>query len=114
MIGKILTRLFALFGMTLTCVACYGVPEAEYQPAWSANGRVVDPEGKAIKGIKVVLGDIKTYSGEDGRFYAMGETPYLKFEDVDGEANGGEFESHMIDLSGRDGEIGNVTLNRKE
>ena len=66
MIGKILTRLFALFGMTLTCVACYGVPEAEYQPAWRANGRVVDPEGEAIKGIKVVLGDIKTYSGEDG------------------------------------------------
>ena len=44
----------------------------------------------------------------------MGETPYWTFEDVDGEENGGEFEPHMIDISGRDGEIGNVTLSRKE
>ena len=53
MLGKILTRLFALFGMTLTCVACYGTPYEEYHPEYIISGRVVDTEGNAIKGIRV-------------------------------------------------------------
>ena len=39
--------------MTLTCVACYGTPYEEYHPEYIISGRVVDPEGNAIKGIRV-------------------------------------------------------------
>ena len=49
---RLLTRLFALFGMTLTCVACYGVEYQEYDPSFAASGRVVDEEGNPIQGIR--------------------------------------------------------------
>jgi len=118
MIGKILTRLFALFGMTLTCVACYGVPEAEYNPEWSASGRVVDPEGEPIKGIKVHMSGSQDYTDANGHFYVQGYDTGVVFTDVDGVENGGEFVSRSIDLY-TDGEylgdeLGDVTLERKQ
>lgn len=119
MIGKILTRLFALFGMTLTCVACYGTPYDEYHPEWSVSGRVVDISDGPIEGIKVSSRGHFTTSESDGRFWLHGNGNEIYFEDVDGEANGGEFESHMIDLNehmggNMSGDVGNVTLSRKE
>ena len=77
MIGKVLTRLFALFGMTLTCVACYGVPDAEYMPEWAASGRVVDPEGEPIEGIKVSMDGDVCLSNHNGRFYVEGNDDYM-------------------------------------
>lgn len=120
MIGKILTRLFALFGMTLTCVACYGVVEAEYMPDWSASGRVVDPEGNAIQGIKVSMSPSQEcFTNPNGRFFVSGWDPVVHIEDVDGVENGGEFEGRTIELYKQDGEfvgsdLGEIELKRKQ
>ncbi|MBQ8493172.1 MAG: hypothetical protein IJ464_02690 [Alistipes sp.] len=113
MIGRILTRLFALFGMTLTCVACYGVEYSEFHAEFGATGRVVDPEGNPIKGIEASVGDRATTTDDNGWFFVDGISPELNLEDVDGEANG-SFESRTITL-GATGivELGDVELKRK-
>ena len=114
MIGKILTRLFALFGMTLTCVACYGVPDTEFRPEFTATGRVVDPKGNAIEGIEVSIGKNKSITNPNGRFYIGGNTQIVDFRDVDGELNG-EFEDRYIELGETNNivELGDVELTRK-
>lgn len=114
MIAKILTRLFALFGMTLTCVACYGVPEAEYHAEFGATGRVVDPEGNAIEGIEVSIERSTTTTDYNGWFFVDGESPEVLFHDVDGEDNG-SFDERMVQLgsSGSIVELGDVELKRK-
>ena len=111
--------MFALFGMTLTCVACYGVPEADYNPQWRASGRVVDPEGEPIKGIKVSMSSSEVHTDYDGRFYVTGGSHSVQFEDVDGEDNGGKYLSRRIELYSSGGEhlgeeLGDVTLEREE
>lgn len=117
MIGKILTRLFALFGMTLTCVACYGVPEAEYHPEHTTTGRVVDSKGNPIGGIQVKDNlNSTTYSGTDGEFYIAGSHRYVEFKDVDGAANG-DYADKLVMVEYHDGalcELGDVVLNEKE
>lgn len=113
MIGKLLTRLFTLFGFTLTCVACYGVPEAEYNPEWGASGRVVDGDGTPIAGIEVSLGESQDVSDSKGRFYVHSvDSNRLVFTDVDGKENGGEFMTHHIDLQVGDETVGDVRLDR--
>ena len=114
MIGKILTRLFALFGMTLTCVACYGVPEADYNPSFAASGRVVDPEGKPIKGIEAKMGSKSTYTDADGHFRLRGDSKTLILEDVDGEENGGEFVAAPIYLKSDEADVGEVVMSRMD
>ena len=115
MTGRLLTRLFALFGMTLTCVACYGVEYTEFKPEFGAAGRVVDDAGTPIKGIEVSCGGNVVASDADGRFYAHGLVPYITLRDVDGEANGGDFEDINITL--RDSitsvELGDIEMKRK-
>ena len=113
--GKLLTRLFALFGMTLTCVACYGVGYTEFKPEFSATGRVVDEEGNPIKDIEASIGRNKTTTDENGRFYISGKSPYIAFHDADGEANGGEFldEHRELEFEGQQLELGDITLERK-
>jgi hypothetical protein len=110
MTGKILTRLFALFGMTLTCVACYGVEYTEYNPRFSATGRVIDELGTAIEGIKVNTNSSECYTDNDGRFFIRGEIPTVEFTDVDGAENGGEFEQQSIDLNCNDATLNGVDL----
>lgn len=114
MIGRILTRLFALFGMTLTCVACYGVPEVEYNPTFAATGRVVNPEGKPIEGIRADIGGNTTTSDADGWFYVSGTTPSLELVDIDGLEGGGEFLPRVINVATHGGvaELGDVKLER--
>lgn len=109
-----MTRLFALFGMTLACVACYGVPDTEYNPSFAASGRVVDPEGKPIEGILAELGDSSTTTNEDGWFYVGGLRPTLELRDVDGVAGGGEFVSRVINVAsyGTTAELGDIMLQR--
>jgi hypothetical protein len=115
MIGKLLTRLFTLFGFSLTCVACYGVMEADYNPEWGASGRVVDEDENPIPGIKVSLGDSEDITDSKGRFYLhSSESGTLIFTDVDGEENGGEFESRHINLRVGDDNVGDVVLDRKD
>lgn len=113
MIGKILTRLFALFGMTLTCVACYGTMYEEYNPDFAASGRVVDPENNPIENIEVRMGSLfVTHTDQDGHFYIHGEVSELTFTDVDGQDNGGEFESRSLRVDGGVHDVGDVVLTR--
>lgn len=116
MLGKILTRLFALFGMTLTCVACYGTPYEEYHPEYIISGRVVDTEGNAIKGIRVNNGGEFARTGEDGEFSVAGISDHIWFYDEDGEANGGEFEDREVTAPRHQYyvELGDVELKRKQ
>lgn len=97
------------FGSLASCesrsnnMAMYGVPVADYK----VSARVVDEEGNPIKNIKVTVGhDVGynnnvTHSAEDGTVEHEtkigGGRPTILFEDVDGEANGGEFESVILE-----------------
>ena len=96
--GKILTRLFALFGMSLTCVACYAPYEAEFNANFQASGRVVDPEGEPIVGIHVSTDLSGSYTNKSGEFRVVGKLAYVYFSDDDGELNGGEFQTHQIEI----------------
>ena len=115
MTGKLLTRLFALFGMSLTCVACYGVEYTEFKSDFGATGRVVDDAGVPIEGIKARCGSVETETDANGRFYVRDIVPYVVLTDVDGEANGGEFEEKLISLDSASTNIdlGDIELTRK-
>ena len=118
MVGKILYRLFALFGMTLTCVACYGVPEAEYRPDFRVTGRVVDDEGQPIQGIQVRsdMGET-THSASNGEFSILspGYNGHIELTDVDGQMNG-EYADKLVLIEYRDGQcnLGDIVLNEKQ
>lgn len=98
MLGKILTRLFALFGMTLTCVACYAPYDAEFNPNFQASGRVVDPEGEPIEGIHVSTDLTGGFTDKSGKFRVVGRLAEVHFTDDDGELNGGEFQPYFLEL----------------
>ena len=121
MFGKILTRLFALFGMSLTCVACYACPDTEFNANFQASGRVVDPEGVPIEGIHVTTDISWCDTNKSGEFRVVGRIAEVDFYDKDGPLNGGEFEYyyHTIttDQSWTEGEIkvidlGDIELSR--
>ena len=103
------------FGFSTSCVRCeYGTPNVSFR----AMARVVDEEGDPIEGIRVAI----LHESWDGEYYRedfewrTGYTDYegnidataspfavpkqLIVEDVDGEANGGEFESQIVDVVG--------------
>ena len=94
MFGKVLTRLFALFGMSLTCVACYACPDTEFNANFQASGRVVDPEGEPIEGIHVSTDLSGCHTNKSGEFRVVGRLASVDFMDEDGMLNGGEFEAH--------------------
>lgn len=86
----------------------YGTPYLEYR----ISARVVDSEGNPIRNIKVGASKSEelptnlwntTTTDDDGRFELSGRDrmtlPVLRFEDVDGELNGGEFETLTLDIS---------------
>lgn len=121
MLGKILTRIFALFGMTLTCVACYAPYDAEFNPNFEASGRVVDPEGEPIEGIHASTDLQGCYTNELGEFRIIGRLNHISFTDDDGELNGGEFQLREIELPTDQSwaeeeikviELGDIELNR--
>ena len=84
----------------------YGVPSVTYE----VKARVVDSEGNPIKGIEVIISQkedfnpnwervFETTTLEDGTLaesrtpsFTGGNKLYIKLTDVDGEANGGDFE----------------------
>lgn len=115
MTGRLLTRLFALFGMTLTCVACYGIEYTEYNPEFGASGRVVDQQNNPIEGIEASSGGNVTYTDANGHFRIYSTSPMLTLTDVDGEANGGEFVQKKITYGSNstDIELGDITLESK-
>lgn len=88
----------------------YACPTAKYR----ISARVVDAEGNPIKGIELRAGFVADppewlyYHGTsdeqgciDVTHSEMETPPYLRFEDTDGEANGGYFDSLIVDVEGR-------------
>ncbi len=88
-------------------ICMYGTPRADL----SARGRVTDAEGNPIPGIEVgrTFGSAKTPSlkltetDADGNFeietVEAGLSVGLRFTDVDGEANGGDFATRDLTLT---------------
>lgn len=115
---KLIYFLMALVGFGAAgceeSAAEYGCPNVNFR----VTARVVDEAGEPIEGIRVgiyheewdggyVCGDFENrtgYTDYQGCIDAYG-SPFsvpekLVFEDVDGEANGGEFETQIIDVVG--------------
>lgn len=105
---RLIYMLMALMGFG--AVACeevnsdvageYGVPHVTF----SLKARVVDEAGEPIMGIKVCANWIEGYTNQDGEININGSvftgSQYrVTFEDVDGEANGGEFETLTLDIT---------------
>lgn len=107
---RLLNYLMGLMGIGVaSCipVAMYGTPHVEF----SLSARVIDEAGNPIQGIVVTskegcqfdyktglsdyLGNIDAYGGS----FWPGEQYKVVFHDVDGEYNGGEFESLELDIS---------------
>ena len=100
-------------------IACDGVPPSGYDDmlcmygtpvvGFSVKGKVVDSEGNPIPGIEVSQSDgydaRKVYTLEDGSFdytaedigFEM-ETVKLTFTDLDGEENGGDFQTQEVSI----------------
>lgn len=115
---KLIYFLMALMGFGAAgceeSAAEYGCPNVNFR----VTARVVDEAGEPIEGIRVGIyheewdggyacGDFENrtgYTDYQGCIDAYG-SPFsvpekLVFEDVDGEANGGEFETQIIDVVG--------------
>lgn len=106
LVNYLIAWLCGMLGVN-SCVAMYGSPHADFK----ADGSVSDESGTPIKGIRVAMRqhwysaqdgdyhrDDTLYTDENGKYeYRDGlsypETVTLVFEDIDGEQNGGEFES---------------------
>ena len=131
--------LFALLGFT-SCgfgMVEYGVPHVSF----SLKARVVDEAGTPIPGIEVRtergdyfvyktgFSDYQGYIDAYGSFWPGMEHEDVQFIDVDGEANGGEFETLIVKIenvtqteegSGRwyegayTADLGTVTMKLKE
>lgn len=116
--------------ITEEVAAEYGVPHVNF----SLKARVVDEAGEPIEGIKVRVDWVEEYTNQDGEI-SINDSVYtwsinrVRFEDVDGEENGGEFETLTLDITDKvektedgyggwyDGaykaELGDVTLTLK-
>ena len=116
--NAVLTALLSMLGYGCstsedpTYVQEYGVPITEYQ----IKGQVTDEAGTPVQGIKTSLKEIFLSADEkldfwdidsiqtdaSGRYQlnSYGSNKYKKLivEDVDGEANGGEFLSDTLDI----------------
>ena len=103
---KIILLLLGFSGAFYSC-AMYGDPVEEFQ----INGTVMDKTGKPIQDIRITghfdLGKNDTlYTNPEGKFYVKGwGRPYLKLEDIDGEANGGDFETKNFNIEFTDADL---------
>ena len=101
---KIILLLLGFSGIVYSC-AEYGMIEAQYE----IKGTVTDKTKKPIQNIQVINqyeGDT-LYTNSDGKFYfkCWGDPARLKIEDIDGEANGGEFAPMEIDVEFTDSDL---------
>jgi putative lipoprotein (rSAM/lipoprotein system) len=109
--GKLIAKLLMLCGISLTCTACYGVPPSDF----AIKGRVMD-DGNPIAGIRVTAkpsddpeNNIRTATTNAHgiyqisfipKFFDVGST--VTVEDIDGEANSGDFQSQTKTLTEED------------
>jgi putative lipoprotein (rSAM/lipoprotein system) len=124
---KIVVVLLGVVGLSSIVYSCmkYGDPVAEYG---EIKGIVTDKEtSKPIQNIQIVRQGYRdtTYTDADGKYAFDGRMhPYLiKFEDIDGEENGGDFKSKEIQIKFTDADrvgkygflkIVNIQLEKKE
>lgn len=110
---RLIYYLFSLLGFG--AVSCDGLEGGgnldAYGPGWvgyRVSGRVVDAEGNPIYGIIISNGDSQENSDgftmvgatdREGAYVVYIDSEYLRFKDVDGEANGGEFEEQYIQVT---------------
>ena len=101
---KVILLLLGFSGIVYSC-ARYGMIEAEYE----IKGTVTDKTKKPIQNIQVINQYERDtlYTDSDGKFYlkGWGEHVRLKIEDIDGEANGGEFAPMEIDVEFTDRDL---------
>ena len=106
---RLLYILLGLLGFT-SCehfgAVDYGVPHVSFE----VKARVVDEAGKPIQGIEVRtedggqfeyntgFSDYQGYINAVGGFWTGTEHGNVQFIDIDGEANGGEFETLTVEL----------------
>lgn len=134
---KILCGLLGIGATSCIPVAMYGTPHVDFH----LSARVVDAEGNPIQGIEAHIKEYQWFdhntgiSDYQGYINAVGHmwpnTEYtVVFDDIDGEYNGGVFETLELDISDKvkqtkkgDGdwyqgaykaELGDVTLTLKE
>ena len=97
---------FGSVGCESEALVEYGVPSVTYE----VKARVVDSEGNPIKGIEVIISQKEDFNPKWGRVFETttledgtlaesrtssftgGNKLYIKLTDVDGAANGGDFE----------------------
>jgi putative lipoprotein (rSAM/lipoprotein system) len=105
---KILVILLGFFGIFNSCTQPdeYGTPYADFE----IKGVVTSKEtGQPIQNIRVIrnpFGSDTLYTDVDGKYYFQcggssiygGQTFHLKVEDIDGEANGGDFVPQEIEV----------------
>ena len=96
---KIIVALLGMLGIfNLSSCMEYGMPEGEYH----FNGIVTDKEtSNPIQNIQVVSDRGTIYTNSEGKFTCsdwMNSVFHLKIEDIDGEENGGDFESQEIEV----------------
>lgn len=88
----ILNYILVLLGFATTTSSCeYGTLAMDFE----VSGRVDNQDLTPIAGIKVsaVEDDVTALTSEDGSFFISGTGmgAFLKFEDIDGPENGGEY-----------------------
>ena len=109
---RLIYILFALLGFGFA--SCEEIGKAEYgvpHVSFKLKARVVDEAGKPIQGIEVRTEDderfeyntgISDYQGNIdayGGFWPGAENGRVQFIDIDGEANGGEYETQFVKLT---------------
>ena len=109
---RLIYILFALLGFGFA--SCEEIGKAEYgvpHVSFKLKAHVVDEAGEPIQGIEVrteddepfeyntgisdYLGNIDAYGG----FWPGAERGQVQFIDIDGEANGGEYETQLVKLT---------------
>jgi len=97
---KLILLLLGMSGIIYSC-AKYGEPVAEYE----VYGTVTDTEKNPIENIRVSVKYLQDtlYTNPYGKFdfksWELSRTVRLKVEDIDGEANGGEFLPREIEVN---------------
>jgi putative lipoprotein (rSAM/lipoprotein system) len=99
---KVILAVLGFSGIVYSC-AKYGEPIADFE----VNGIITDKTtAKPIQGIRISKeksydGIDTMYTSSEGRyvFHNWNNQLHLKIEDIDGEANGGYFETQEIDVT---------------
>jgi len=117
---KIILLLLGFSGILYSC-AKYGMPENEFE----IKGTVFHgPTNNPVKDIRIIRGDRRfedsadtLYTTADGKFafhfYNFANSTQLKIEDIDGEANGGEFLTREINVTFTDADRVKKSLSNK-